>query len=79
MVADTGYDSKRIRNQVELAGAKSEIPRAHNSVKAQGLCAEVFTSIGAWWKRFCPAAALPGFGMEITPQVGQFCAAFNGK
>jgi len=33
IVADKGYDSERIREQVERQGAKAVIPRKRNSVK----------------------------------------------
>ena len=33
IVADKGYDSERVRQQVEQQGAKAVIPRKRNSVK----------------------------------------------
>lgn len=33
IVADKGYDSERIREQIEAQGARSVIPRKRNSIK----------------------------------------------
>ena len=33
LVADKGYDSEKIREQIELQGAKAVIPRKRDSVK----------------------------------------------
>lgn len=48
IVADKGYDSERIREQIEAKGSKAVIPRRRNSVRAMPTWTEVCIDTGTW-------------------------------
>ncbi|WP_394341117.1 transposase [Ectopseudomonas oleovorans] len=63
IVADKGYDSERVREQVEQQGAKAVIPRKRNSVKGNAERSLPQPALGG--ERLRPAKALPGSGISV--------------
>jgi len=66
IVADKGYDSERIREQIERPGAEAVIPSKRSSIiRQRGSGQRSVPKSPSGGKRLRPAEALPGGGLSI--------------